>query len=76
MGNYNEAAAGEILYSNHPEMLKRLRDMRRLVVEHYANADLSESEVGRERFMESVGDTFGGKHRSRNQLSCRGSNQP
>lgn len=59
MGNYNEAAAGEILYSNHPEMLKRLRDMCRLVVEHYANADLSESEVGRERFMESVGVYFG-----------------
>lgn len=59
MGNYNETTVGNVLYADHPAMLARLRDMRREVVSNYANADFSETEIGRERFVEGVGVYFG-----------------
>jgi hypothetical protein len=59
MGNYNETATGVFLYADHPAMFARLRDMRREVASNYANADFSEADIGRDRFVNGVGVYFG-----------------
>lgn len=59
IGGYRESALGVALYSDHPAMLERLKDMRREVVLNYANADFSEAVIAREKFVEGVGVYFG-----------------
>ncbi len=59
IGSYREGVTGSILYSDHPAMLDRLKDMRREVILNYGDADFRETIVGRERFVEAVGVYFG-----------------
>ncbi len=59
IGSYREGVTGSILYSDHPAMLDRLKDMRREVILNYGDADFRETIVGREKFVEAVGVYFG-----------------
>jgi hypothetical protein len=59
MGDYKETSTGVFLYSDHPSMLSRYRNTNRMMAFNYAASDFSEAEVGREKFMDTVGVYFG-----------------
>jgi hypothetical protein len=59
MGGYREDMVGNVLYSDHPLMLGRLKEMRREVILNYSTADFSEAVLGRDKFVEGVGVYFG-----------------
>lgn len=57
-GKYNPGETGNVLYSDHPGMLERLRNSRREVISNYLDADFREAITGRDQYLNGLGVYF------------------